>query len=45
MRVNWGIIGQKPDGDKIALKDLMIDYVRHIKEHVKHFEETLKEIK
>jgi len=36
---------KKPDGDKIALKDLMIDYVRHIKEHVKHFEETLEEIK
>jgi len=34
----------KSDGDKITLKDLMIDYVRHIKEHVKHFEETLKEI-
>ena len=34
----------KSDGDKITLKDLMIDYVRHIKEHVRHFEETLKEI-
>ena len=35
----------KSDGDKTTLKYLMIDYVRHIKEHVKHFEETLKEIK
>ena len=34
----------KSDGDKITLKDLMIDYVRHMREHVKHFEETLKEI-
>ncbi|OGN91892.1 MAG: hypothetical protein A2Z75_06470 [Chloroflexi bacterium RBG_13_50_10] len=33
------------DGDKITLKDLMIDYVRHLKEHVKHFEQTLEEIK
>jgi len=36
---------KKSDGDKITLKDLMIDYVRHIKEHVRHFEETLEEIK
>jgi len=35
----------KPDGDKITLKDLIIDYVRHTKEHIKHFEETLEEIK
>ena len=35
----------KSDGDKIALKDLMVDYVRHMKERVRHFEETLKEIK
>ena len=34
----------KSDGDKTTLKYLMIDYVRHIKEHVKHFEETLEEI-
>jgi hypothetical protein len=34
----------KSDGDKITLKDLMIDYVRHLKEHVKHFEQTLEEI-
>jgi len=36
---------RKSDGDKITLKDLIIDYVRHIKEHIKHFEETLEEIK
>jgi hypothetical protein len=36
---------RKPDGDKITLKDLMIDYVRHIKEHIKQFEETLEEVK
>ena len=35
---------EKPDGDKITLKDLMIDYVRHIKDHIKHFEETLEEV-
>jgi len=34
----------KSDGDRITLKDLMIDYVRHLKEHVKHFEQTLEEI-
>jgi hypothetical protein len=34
----------KSDGDKITLRDLMIDYVRHLKEHVKHFEQTLEEI-
>ena len=34
----------KSDGDKITLKDLMIDYVRHLKDHIKHFEETLEEI-
>ncbi|UCH50491.1 MAG: hypothetical protein JSV54_05585 [Chloroflexota bacterium] len=32
------------EGDKQTLKDLMTDYVRHIKDHVKHFEETLEEI-
>jgi len=36
---------RKPDGDKITLKDLMIDYVRHIKDHIKQFEETREEIK
>jgi len=35
----------KLDGDKITLKDLIIDYVRHIKDHIKHFEETLEEVK
>lgn len=35
---------KKTDGDDITLKDLMIDYVSHIKEHVKHFEKTLEEI-
>jgi hypothetical protein len=33
------------DGDKITLKDLMIDYVRHLKDHVRHFEQTLEKIK
>jgi len=32
------------DGDKITLKDLMIDYVRHLKDHLQHFEQTLEEI-
>ena len=32
------------EGDKKTLKDLMTDYVRHIKDHIKHFEETLEEI-
>ena len=36
---------EKPDGDKITLKDLMIDYVRHLKDHIRHFEQTLQEIK
>lgn len=35
---------KKPDGEKITLKDLMIDYVRHLKEHIRHFEQTLAEI-
>jgi hypothetical protein len=35
----------KSDGDKVTLKDLMIDYVRHLKDHVRHFEQTLEEIK
>ena len=35
----------KSDGDKITLKDLMIDYVRHLKDHIQHFEQTLQEIK
>jgi len=43
--IKLGNYWRKPDGDKITLKDLMIDYVRHMKEHVRHFEETLKEIK
>jgi hypothetical protein len=32
------------DGDKITLKDLIIDYVRHLKDHLKHFEDTYEEI-
>jgi len=32
------------DGDKITLKYLMIDYVRHLKDHLKHFEQTLQEM-
>jgi hypothetical protein len=34
----------KPDGDSKTLKELMIDYVRHLKDHIQHFEETLREI-
>jgi hypothetical protein len=33
------------EGDKKALRDLMIDYVRHLKDHTQHFEQTLQEIK
>jgi hypothetical protein len=33
------------EGDKIILRDLMIDYVRHLKDHTQHFEQTLREIK
>jgi hypothetical protein len=33
------------EGDKKALKDLMTDYLRHLKDHLRHFEETLQEIK
>ena len=33
------------EGDKKALRDLMTDYLRHLKDHLKHFEETLQEIK
>ncbi|MCJ7515043.1 MAG: DinB family protein [Dehalococcoidia bacterium] len=32
------------EGDKKNLRDLMIDYVRHLKEHLQHFEQTLQEI-
>jgi hypothetical protein len=32
------------EGDKKALRDLMIDYVRHLKDHTQHFEQTLQEI-
>jgi hypothetical protein len=32
------------NGDKITLRDLMIDYVRHLKDHLQHFEHTLQEI-
>jgi hypothetical protein len=32
------------EGDKKALRDLMIDYVRHLKDHNQHFEQTLQEI-
>jgi len=32
------------EGDKKALRDLMIDYVRHLKDHLQHFEQTLREI-
>jgi hypothetical protein len=32
------------EGDKKALRDLMVDYLRHLKDHVQHFEETLEEI-
>jgi hypothetical protein len=33
------------NGDKITLKDLMIDYVRHLKDHLQHFEQVLQEVK
>ena len=33
------------EGDKKTLRDLMIDYVRHLKDHTQHFEQTLQEIK
>jgi hypothetical protein len=36
---------KRPDGNKITLKDLIIDYVRHIKDHLQHFAQTLEEIK
>ena len=32
------------EGDKNTLRDLMIDYVRHLKDLVRHFEQTLEEI-
>ena len=35
---------KKPDGDKKTLKDLMTDYVRHLKDHLQHFEQTLEAI-
>jgi len=35
---------RKSDGAKISLKDLVTDYVRHLKDHLQHFEETLEEI-
>ena len=34
----------KLNGDRITLKYLMIDYLRHIKDHLKQFEEVYKEI-
>jgi hypothetical protein len=34
----------KPDGDSITLKDLMMEYVSHLKGHFQHFEETLREM-
>jgi len=33
----------KPDGDRKKLKDLMINYVGHLKDHLRHFEQTLEE--
>jgi biotin-(acetyl-CoA carboxylase) ligase len=35
---------ENAEGDNKALRDLMIDYVRHLKDHLQHFEETLREI-
>ncbi|HEX7365127.1 MAG TPA: DinB family protein, partial [Dehalococcoidia bacterium] len=32
------------EGDKNTLLDLMIDYVRHLKDHLQHFEQTLQRI-
>ena len=35
---------KNPEGDKKTLSDLMIDYVRHLKDHLQHFEQTLRAI-
>ena len=32
------------NGDRITLEYMMIDYLRHIRDHLKQFEETLKEV-
>jgi hypothetical protein len=32
------------EGDKKTLRDLMIDYLRHLKDHLQHFEHTLEEL-
>jgi len=32
------------EGDKNTLRDLMTDYSRHLKDHLRHFEQTLKEL-
>ena len=32
------------NGDRVPLKFLMTDYLRHVRDHVKQFEETLKAI-
>jgi hypothetical protein len=32
------------EGDKKTLRDLMIDYVHHLKDHVQHFEQTMGKI-
>ncbi len=36
---------QNSEGDKNTLKDLMADYVRHLQDHLRHFEQTLQQIK
>ncbi len=33
------------EGDKNTLRDLMVDYLRHLKDHLQHFEQTLEETK
>jgi hypothetical protein len=37
-------IWKREDKD-ITLKELMTDYLRHLKDHIKHFEERLNELK
>ena len=36
---------QNSEGNKNTLRDLMTDYLRHLKDHLQHFEQTLEQIK
>jgi DinB superfamily len=36
---------QNTEGDKNTLRALMADYVRHLQDHLQHFEQTLQQIK